>query len=208
MMNDKKLPQKTIERLSSYRRALVGLSGDRLTHVYSHQLAQIVGATAVQVRRDLMLIGFSSSARMGYDIKKLARYISAIIDAKKMPRAAFVGMGNLAQAINHYFSVRKTNNMEITAAFDSDAQKIGKTLFGVKCYGVEDFATVVEEQEVEIIILSCPSDVALGLQQSIENSRVRGVLNFTSASLQFTRDVYVENYDISTLFEKVIYFSK
>ncbi len=207
-MNNKKLPQKTIERLSSYRRAMLGLSGDGLTHIYSHQLAQIVGATAVQVRRDLMHIGFSSSARMGYDIKKMVRYISAIIDAKKMPRAAFVGMGNLAQAINHYFSVRKANTIEIAAAFDSDPNKIGKTLFGVECYGIDDFARVVEQQQVEIVILSCPSEVALSLQADIENSEVRGVLNFTSASLKFAREVYVENYDISTLFEKVIYFSK
>jgi redox-sensing transcriptional repressor len=43
---------------------------------------------------------------------------------------------------------------------------------------------------------------------SIINSGVRGVLNFTSAYLNFPPEIYVEDYDIITLLEKVAYFVK
>ncbi|MFI3299411.1 MAG: redox-sensing transcriptional repressor Rex [Rikenellaceae bacterium] len=208
MFSEKKLPEKTIERLSSYRRAVLGLTSDGLTHIYSHQLAQVLGLTAVQVRRDLMLIGFSSSARRGYDIKKLVRYISAIIDAKSMPRVAFVGMGNLAKAIFHYFNGRDMSSIMIAASFDSDLNKIGTKFNGVECYDIADFEDVIRRERIEIVILSCPSEAALSLQGAIESSQIRGVLNFTSASLKFQRELYVENYDMLTLFEKVVYFSK
>lgn len=207
-MNTKKLPQKTIERLSSYRRALLGLAADGLTHIYSHQLAQIQGITAVQVRRDLMLIDFTSSAKRGYDIAILVRHISSIIDAEKPLKVALVGMGNLAQAVNHYFHQRNTSKLNITAAFDSDKKKIGSSFFGVMCYDVDDFAHVVRREGIEIVILTCPSEVVGGLVEVIEESMIRGVLNFTSSSLTFNRNVFVENYDIITLLEKVAYFSK
>lgn len=207
-MKDKKLPAKTIERMSSYRRSLLGLAKDGLTHIYSHQLAQMLGITAVQVRRDLMLIGFSSSARMGYDINVLQRHISSIIDAESVQNIAFVGMGNLAQAINHYFMGREFSNINIAAYFDNDQNKIGSEFFGVTCYSIVDFERVVSEQNIQIIILSCPSEAVAAISEHIENSKIRGVLNFTSASVNFERDVFVENYDILTLFEKVVYFSK
>ncbi len=207
-MSEKKLPEKTIERLSSYRRAILGLSSDGLTHIYSHQLAQMLGITAVQVRRDLMLIGFSSSARRGYDIDELSRHISSIIDAESVQRVAFVGIGNLAMAINHYFNSRDYYKMDVAALFDSDPKKIGTVIHGAECYPIEDFSEVIAQREIEIVILTCPSDAATALVESIEDSKVKGVLNFTSASLHFNREIFVENYDILTLFEKVVYFSK
>lgn len=204
----KKLPEKTIERLSSYRRALLELASDGLTHIYSHQLAQMQGITAVQVRRDLMLIEFSSSARCGYDITILVRHISSIIDADKSQKVAFVGMGNLAQAVNHYFKQRNSDKIDIVAAFDSDRSKIGNSFFGVTCYDVIDFEAIVRREGVDIVILTCPSDVVPSIVEIIERSQIRGILNFTSASIVFERPVFVENYDILTLLEKVAYFSK
>ena len=54
------IPEKTIERLSEYRRTLLACHREGITHIFSHVLAGIHGITAVQVRRDLMLIGFST----------------------------------------------------------------------------------------------------------------------------------------------------
>ena len=59
-MASSNIPEKTIERLSEYRRTLLSCHKQGITHIFSHVLAGIHGITAVQVRRDLMLIGFSS----------------------------------------------------------------------------------------------------------------------------------------------------
>ena len=57
------IPEKTIERLSEYRRTLLASHKQGITHIFSHVLAGIHGITAVQVRRALMLIGFSSETK-------------------------------------------------------------------------------------------------------------------------------------------------
>ena len=77
------IPEKTIERLSEYRRTLLSCHRQGITHVFSHVLAGIHGITAVQVRRDLMLIGFSSDTKKGYDVKVLIDFISNLASYRK-----------------------------------------------------------------------------------------------------------------------------
>ena len=77
------LPEKTIERLSGYRRILLDCLAKGKTHVYSHELAALNHITAVQVRRDMMLMGFSSMQRKGYGVKELIDAIGVLIDTKK-----------------------------------------------------------------------------------------------------------------------------
>lgn len=203
----KKIPEKTIERLSAYRRTLLDLTAGGFTHIYSHQLAEVHSITAVQVRRDLMLIGYSSDTKKGYDISMLVRHISGIIDGERVQKVAIVGMGNLAQAITHYFN-GKRSKLAIAAAFDNDPAKIGQTVAGVKCYDIADFVRVCSRLGVTMAILTCPASVASDLVKPLTESGVRGVLNFTSAPLNLHKGVFVENYDIITLLEKVAYFSK
>ena len=78
------IPEKTIERLSEYRRTLLASHRQGITHIFSHVLAGIHGITAVQVRRDLMLIGFSSDTKKGYDVQVLIEYISRILDRHRL----------------------------------------------------------------------------------------------------------------------------
>lgn len=213
MINDdehtaaKQLPEKTIERLSEYRRMLLGCLRQGRTHIYSHELASMHGITAVQVRRDLLLIGFSSDTKKGYDVEVLIDFIGTILDSAEGLNVGVIGMGNLAQAVTHYFN-GKRSRLRITAAFDVDPQKVGRTVAGVPCYDMETFARTARELDIRVVILSSPSSVAAGLVEPITRAGVRGVLNFTSMPLNFPDDIYVEDYDIITLLEKVAYFAK
>ena len=56
--------------------------------------------------------------------------------------------------------------------------------------------------------MSLPTSQASSLVLPIINAGIRGVLNFTSAPLNFPQGIGVENYEITTLLEKVAYFVK
>ncbi len=88
----KDLPGKTIERLSQYRRILCNSINEGKINVYSHELARMMNLTPVQVRRDLMLIGYSGSQSKGYVIKDLISLIGKIIDSDEQQKVAIVGM--------------------------------------------------------------------------------------------------------------------
>ncbi|OUN77215.1 redox-sensing transcriptional repressor Rex [Alistipes sp. An116] len=201
------IPEKTIERLSEYRRTLLSCHRQGITHVFSHVLAGIHGITAVQVRRDLMLIGFSSDTKKGYDVQVLIEYISNILDSPTPMNIAVLGMGHLGQAITKYFN-GKGLKLKITTAFDVDPEKVGKIIDGIPCYHMDTFEKEVEDKDISIVIVSSPTKVAPTLVLPIINAGIKGVLNFTSTPLNFPQGIVVENYDITTLLEKVAYFVK
>lgn len=201
------IPEKTIERLSEYRRTLMNLHAQGIGHIFSHVLAGMHGITAVQVRRDLMLIGFSSDTKKGYDVEVLIEFIGSILDSASPMNVAVIGMGHLGQAITKYFN-QKGLNLRIVASFDIDKNKVGESIDGIPCLHMDDFEQTVEQMDINIIVLSSPTEVASELVVPIINAGIKGVLNFTSKPLNFPRGIVVENYDITTLLEKVAYLVK
>ena len=201
------IPEKTIERLSEYRRTLLKCHAQGITHIFSHVLAGMHGITAVQVRRDLMLIGFSSDTKKGYDVKVLIDFIDGILYSEQPMSVAVIGMGHLGQAVTRYFN-GKGLKLRITAAFDIDERKIGQLIDNVPCYHINEFEQRVEELDISIVIVSLPTSVASSLVLPIINAGIKGVLNFTSVPMNFPQGIVVENYDITTILEKVAYFVK
>lgn len=201
------LPEKTVERLSEYRRSLADCLDGGITHIFSHVLAGMHGITAVQVRRDLMLIGFSSDTKKGYDVRVLSDFISSILDSPESENIAIIGMGHLGRAITKYFN-SKGRRLKIIAAFDIDPAKVGTLVDGVPCYDMAEFEDRVEALDINMVLLSSPRDAAGDLVIPIINAGIKGVLNFTSRPLNFPRGIVVENFDITTLLEKVAYFVK
>lgn len=201
------IPEKTVERLSEYRRTLLAYRRQGVTHVFSHVLAGTHGITAVQVRRDLMLVGFSSDTKKGYDVEVLIDFIDKILYSEDKMNVAVIGMGHLGQAITKYFNGKQLN-IRITAAFDIDPDKAGHTIEDIPCYHMDEFEDIVTGKGISIVIVSSSSKTATSLVVPIINAGIKGVLNFTSAPLNFPQGIVVENYDITTILEKVAYFVK
>ena len=202
-----KLPGKTVERLSEYRRTLLRCLAEGKSYVYSHDLAGLLHITAVQVRRDLMLIGYSSVLRKGYDVKELVDTIGRIIDSDDGLNVAIVGIGNLGRAVTTYFR-GKRSKLIIVASFDNDPQKINKVISGVKCYHIQDMEQIIKDLDIQIGILSVPADFAKSICEELVKFGIRGILNFTTVALNVPPQVYLEEYDMITSLEKVAYFVK
>lgn len=201
------LPGKTVERLSQYRRRLLNLLEDEKEYIFSHELAEILQITAVQVRRDLMLLGYSSVYRKGYPIRKLIEVIGTRLDSVKGQNVAIIGMGNLGTALTHYlYGFRPKLN--IAAAFDIDEKKIGKFTAGVKCYGMSSLETIVPELDISIGIMAVPQSSALDVAKLVVETGIKGILNFTHIPLHVPPGIYLEEYDMVTSLEKVAYFVK
>ncbi|HLN55538.1 MAG TPA: redox-sensing transcriptional repressor Rex [Bacteroidales bacterium] len=202
-----KLPGKTVERLSEYRRTLLDCLREKKNFIFSHDLAARLHITAVQVRRDLMLIGYSSVQRKGYDVRELIDTIGKIIDSEKSLNVAVVGIGNLGRAVAGYFK-GKRSKLNLVASFDNDPQKVNKVISGVKCYPYSDIGNILKELDIRIAILTVPPDSAREITEDLVRFGIKGILNFTTIALNVPSDVYLEEYDMITSMEKVAYFVK
>jgi redox-sensing transcriptional repressor len=201
------LPGKTVERLSEYRRTLLACLDENKNFIFSHDLASRLHITAVQVRRDLMLIGYSSVHRKGYDVKELIDTISSIVDLDEGMNVAIVGIGNLGRALAAYFK-GKRSKLSLVASFDNDPQKINKVISGVKCYPYNDMERIIDELKIQIAILTVPADFAREIAEETVRFGIKGILNFTTIPLNVPSGIFLEEYDMITSIEKVAYFVK
>ena len=202
-----KLPERTVERLSEYRRSLLQCLEKGKTHIYSHELAQLHHNTSVQVRRDIMFIGYTSMQRKGYDVKELISVIREILDSERGLNVAVVGLGNLGRAVTTYF-MGKRSRLNIIATFDVDPNKIERVISGVKCYSMNSLKELVESHDISIAIMTVPADFAVEVSNQLVDAGIKGVLNFTTVPLNVSPDVYLDEYDMITSLEKVAYFVK
>ena len=201
------LPEKTVERLSEYRRTLLDCLEQGKSHIFSHELAAMVHNTAVQVRRDMMLMGFTSMQRKGYAVKELIGAIGELIDTTEGLNVAVIGAGNMGRAITGYFR-GKRSKLNVVANFDIDPEKIGHMIAGVKCYALDEFSTLVSELQISIAILTVPPEHARKTAEFVASNGIKGILNFTTVPLNMPPHIFLEEYDMITSLEKVAFFVK
>ncbi|MEI6900751.1 MAG: redox-sensing transcriptional repressor Rex [Bacteroidota bacterium] len=203
----KHLPHKTVERLSQYRRALLQILSKEKTHVFSHEIALMLHITPVQVRRDLMLIGYSGNLRRGYDIKELIELIGKIIDTDKGQKVIVIGLGNLGKAFISYFKGKRTK-LSIVAAFDTNSEKIDRIYDGVPCYHSDRLSEIIKQENISIGIITVPAEQAPAIAEVLVMSGIKGILNYSPKPLNVSPHVYLEEYDMITSLEKVAFFAK
>jgi len=203
----KNLPDKTVERLSQYRRSLNNQLAKGKTHIFSHEIANLLHITPVQVRRDIMLIGYSGTLRKGYDIQALVDLIGEILDTDTGQNIAIIGMGNLGKAFIHYMYEKRTK-LNIVAAFDVNPEKIDKTYANVKCYHLNKLDDIVKAEDISMGIITTPPEFARESAEKLRDAGVIGILNFTPKPLLDEEGIYLEEYDMITSLEKVAYFVK
>ena len=199
--------ERTIGRISLYRRMLADLEQQGIRQVFSHELAAKSRVTASQVRRDIISLGCSGSPVHGYGVKELLASISAFLDAPKPEAVVLVGVGNLGRAILSYFSGRRPNLM-IVAAFDSDPQKVNRTISGCPCYGTDELPGFAARHGIRMGIVTVPAAAAQAMADLLVRSGIRGILNFAPAMLRAPANVYIEHLDMTMALEKVAYFAR
>ena len=203
----KKLPEKTIERLSQYRRALLICLNNKKQNIYSHELAAMLHITPVQVRRDIMLIGYSGTLRHGYEIRELIELIGKILDSPEGQKACIVGLGNLGRAMISYFNGKRTKLM-IVAAFDINIDKVNRVYAGIPCYHIDQMSKIILSDNIGIGIVTVPGDETARVTESLVMSGIKGILNYTPTPVNVPSNVYLQEYDMITSLEKIAYFVK
>lgn len=199
--------ERTVERLFVYRRLIRRLQSEKIEFFYSHDLAAMANVTSVQVRRDLMYIGYSGNNRKGYEIKGVLKSMNSILDSKEGMKICIVGVGNLGKALVNFFS-DKSEKLTITALFDIDQKLVGRTFNGIQCYHVSVLKEIISKQGITIGIISTSGKSAKIIADEMVAAGITSVVNFTSSPLNLPEEVFLEQTDITASIEKASYFAK
>ena len=83
ILKEPKIPEATVSRLSVYSRYLTEVEKQEIVNISSGEIAEGVGGTPAQVRKDLAYFGEFGTRGVGYNVKQLNQEIMGILGLKK-----------------------------------------------------------------------------------------------------------------------------
>jgi len=201
----KKFSPKTINRSLLYLRILDKLVSQDQEYVSSRELAQIVGLTDVQIRKDISNFGKVGKPRIGYKVLDLKKKIEHFI-LQNVVHVVLFGVGKLGSAILKYPAFHQ-DKIKIVAAFDSDKEKIGSKIQGVMIFSLNDASKVIKKSHAEMAIIAVPANASQDTADLIVSCGLKGIVNFSPATIGVPQGVYVKYIDLSieflSLFHKI-----
>lgn len=195
-MNDRKISDSTVRRLSLYLNLLRELSAADDEVVSSLQLAEGSGTTAAQVRKDLSHFGSFGKRGQGYRVSELHDRIRAILGLENSHRVSVVGTGKIGSALLGYRDLRE-RGFEIVSAFDTDLDKTGREVFGVPVYPMEELERRLRDDGVGIVIIATPPAAAQEVADRVAAAGVAGILSFAASKLHVAVPVALRWMDVA-----------
>lgn len=195
-----KIPEATIVRLSVYSRYLELAEKRGIITISSGEIAEGVGVSPAQVRKDLAYFGEFGTRGVGYNVKDLLRHTLKILGLSHDWPTVLVGAGNLGSALISYRGFRE-RGFNIIGVFDNDLTKIGKRLLNLEVLAIDELPRVIRERNARIGILAVPSASAQSVTDMMVNAGTRAILNFAPKPIAVPEDVEVRNVDLSVKLE-------
>ena len=207
MTHQTDIPRKSIYRLSIYQRCLERLKDNGLETVSSSALAKAAGVKPTQLRKDLAYFGQFGTRGLGYNVDALNEVITGVLGTNSLQPVILVGVGNLGAALSRYNGFGK-EGFEISAAFESDAERREKVTAGVPVLPAETMADYIREHRVKMAILAVPVEAAQAVANQLVAAGVQAILNFSPTVLNVPERVIVNSVDLALELEHLSYFVK
>lgn len=195
----------TIDRLPLYFRTLRHAQDEGVEIISSEELGRRIGVTPEQIRKDLASFGEFGKKGVGYYVRELIRNIGEILGLHRNWNIAIVGFGHLGWALANYRNFSSLG-FNLTAIFDVDPRKIGQKILDAEVYHMASLAEVVQEKEIQIGIITVPSDYAQEVANRLVAAGVRGIWNFAPIKIDVPPDIRLVSEDLSVGLSSISYY--
>jgi redox-sensing transcriptional repressor len=196
--------KRVILRLSRYRNALTRFQALGFIKIFSEYLADAVGVTSAQVRKDFSLFGVSGNKRGGYQIDALIAKLSSILGKNETQKVILVGAGQLGSALLNYRNFEK-EGIKIVAAFDIDpAKHLQKN--SIPVLSLEQITKFIKSNDIKIAIVTVPDVAAQATLDILVKAGIKGVLNFAPIELKVPVECVISNVNLAAELENLLYF--
>ena len=195
-MEDRGISQAVIRRLPRYYRYLGELLENGVERISSNDLSKRMKVTASQIRQDLNNFGGFGQQGYGYNVKYLYTEIGKILGLEEDHNIIIIGAGYLGRALANYAAFEKRGFI-LKGIFDVNPRLEGVSIRGVPIRMMDGLKTFVQENDVEIAVLTIPKDKAIEVANMLVENGVRAIWNFAHTDLNLPEYVIVENVHLS-----------
>jgi len=203
--DDQAIPDIVIRRLPIYVRTLKALTDRDVASVSSDELADLIGVTAAQIRRDLSYFGKFGKQGKGYDTAFLAKAIGKILKLDRQWPVALAGMGKLGHAIANYRGF-SPSSFSIVALFDRNPENAGVMLNDMPIHPVSELAETIAREGIKIGIIATPKVHAQETAELMVSGGVEAILNYAPVILKVPDHVTVREIDPVSALQSMTYY--
>ena len=193
-MEKSSIPEVVIARLPIYVQKLNQLMREGRENVSSQEMAEYLGVTSAQIRKDLSFFGGFGKQGKGYNVITLLESLRTILNLDQIWEVALVGVGNLGQALLSYQGFPR-KGFEIVMAFDNDPKVIGKKYAGIEVMDVEEMRNHICLRGIPIAILTVPAGHAQEMADQLVRCGVKAILNYAPVTIKVPEGVRLANID-------------
>lgn len=203
-MEEKEISQAVISRLPRYFRYLGELRDEGVERISSQDLSELMKVTASQIRQDFNNFGGFGQQGYGYNVEYLYSEIGKILGLDRQHNFIIIGAGNLGRALGNYINFERRGFIFL-GMFDQDPELMGREVRGVKVRPMEELETFIEENGVDIVVLTIPKSSAVSVAERLAKTQVRAIWNFAHVDLNLPEGIQVENVHLSDSLMKLSY---
>ena len=193
-MEKSSIPEVVVERLPVYIQKLNQLVREGRESVSSHEMAEILGITSAQFRKDLSFFGGFGKQGTGYNVINLLESLRTILKLNQIWEVVLVGVGHLGQALLSYQGF-SNKGFEIVMAFDNDPKVIGRKFAGIEVQDVMEMRNHICPRGIPIAILTVPASHAQEMADQLIRCGVKAILNYAPVTLKVPEGVRLANND-------------
>ncbi len=201
----REIPDIVVRRLPLYVRALRDLSARGIPSVSSESLAEAIGVTAAQIRRDLSYFGRFGKQGKGYDTQFLGEAIAGFLKIDRQWDVALVGFGNLGRAIVHYRGMIPSA-FTIAAIFDRKATELQEMAPGIPVMSDDCIQREVARLGIRIGIVAVPANAAQEVADNLVAGGVLAILNYAPVVLRVPPEVTVREIDPISAMQSMTFY--
>ena len=193
-MEKSSIPEVVVERLPVYIQKLNQLVREGRESVSSQEMAEHLGVTSAQFRKDLSIFGGFGKQGTGYNVINLLESLRSILNLNQVWEVVLVGVGHLGQALLSYQGFSQ-KGFEIVMAFDNNPKVIGKTFAGIEVLDVIGMRNHICPRGIPIAILTVPAVNAQEMADQLIRCGVKAILNYAPVTLKVPDGVRLANID-------------
>ena len=204
-MTEEAVPDIVISRLPWYLQTLNQMAKEGLHTVSSKMLAERLGTTAAQIRKDLSFFGGFGKQGTGYSIYYLIEQLQKILNLDRIWQVAVVGAGDLGRALTHYQGFAR-RGIEIVMLFDIDPKVVGTQVGSVIVRHVDAMEKEIRQRGIKIGILTVPGAAAQNTADRLVNAGIEAILNYAPVTLMLPGTVHVQHIDPVLHMQRMMYY--
>jgi len=189
------IAEASLRRLPVYHHLLEEMMIAGAPFISCSVIGRALNLDPTQVRKDIEATGIVGKPKVGYPLPALVHRIEDFLGWSNTKDAVLAGAGSLGNALLGYQKFRQFG-INIVAAFDTDAEKLGTSIHGKEVLPLEQLRDFTHERHIHLGIIATPSTAAQSVADLMVAGGIRAIWNFAPVHLRVPDLVILQNEDL------------